>query len=200
MSARNLTSPINISRCYTRIDKTNIRGLFNKYPCLSTEDTTDAKCHYLTPSFKRWLKISDRFIECFCFDSCYKLSSSCLFPTMEKEQYRLVIRFLFWVGKTCEEIKVKLHAVYKDYAPSMTTIRYWFNEHKRGRTSVFDEERPGRPIELTTENMVKNNPWYRVGRPPGEDQRDCWHCRHLNWTLTKYPTRKNCFLFFFFFI
>lgn len=49
---------------------------------------------------------------------------------------------------------MKLHAVYKDHAPSMTTIRYWFNEFKRGRTSVFDEERPGRPIEVTTEDMV----------------------------------------------
>ena len=36
-----------------------------------------------------------------------------------------------------------------------TTIRYWFNEFKRGRTFVFDEERPGRPIEVTTEDMVK---------------------------------------------
>lgn len=49
---------------------------------------------------------------------------------------------------------MKLHAVYKDHAPSMTTIRYWFNEFKRGRTSVFDEERSGRPIEVTTEDMV----------------------------------------------
>jgi len=31
----------------------------------------------------------------------------------------------------------------------MTTIRYWFNEFKRGRTSVFDEERPGRPVEVS---------------------------------------------------
>lgn len=65
---------------------------------------------------------------------------------MGKEQYRSVIRFLFLDGKTCEEIKVKLHAVYKDHAPSMTTIRYWFNEFKRGQTSVFDEERRVRQI------------------------------------------------------
>ena len=51
--------------------------------------------------------------------------------------------------------KVKLHADYKNHASSMTTIRYWFNEFKRGRISVFDEKRPGRRIELTTEDMVK---------------------------------------------
>lgn len=73
---------------------------------------------------------------------------------MEKEQYRSVIRFLFLDGKTCHEIDEKLKSVYKDQSPSMTTIRYWFNEFKRGRTSIFDEDRPGRPIEVTTEDMV----------------------------------------------
>ena len=78
-----------------------------------------------------------------------------MFATMEKEQYRSAIRFLFLDGKACEKTKVKLHAFYKDHAPSMTTIRYWFNEFKRGRTSVFDEQRSGRSIEVTTEDKVK---------------------------------------------
>ena len=56
-----------------------------------------------------------------------------------------------------EKIKVKLHAVYKNHAPSMTTIRYWFNEFKRGRVTVIEEERSGRPNEVTTEDMVKKN-------------------------------------------
>ena len=73
---------------------------------------------------------------------------------MEKEQYRSVIRFIFLDGKICEEVKVKLHVLYKDHAPSMTTIRYWCNEFKRGRTFVFDEEYPGCSIEVTTEDMV----------------------------------------------
>ncbi|KYQ59982.1 hypothetical protein ALC60_00953 [Trachymyrmex zeteki] len=46
---------------------------------------------------------------------------------MEKEQYRSVIRFLFLDGKTCEEIKTKLDAVYGNPSPSITTVRYWFN-------------------------------------------------------------------------
>ena len=68
-----------------------------------------------------------------------------------------MIRFLFLNGKTCEQVKVKLHAVYKDNAISITTIRYWFNEFKRGRTSVFDEEPASRPIEVTTEDNNNNN-------------------------------------------
>lgn len=77
------------------------------------------------------------------------MSNTCfvIFAKMEKEQYRSVIRFLFLDGKKCEEIKTKLDAVYGDTSPSMTTVRYWFNEFKRGRTSVFDEDAtrmPGR--------------------------------------------------------
>lgn len=74
---------------------------------------------------------------------------------MEKEQYRSVIRFLFLDGKTCEQIKVKLDAVYGGLSPSMSTVRYWFNEFKRGRTSVFDEDRPGRPADVVTEEVVQ---------------------------------------------
>ncbi|KAG5329352.1 SETMR methyltransferase, partial [Acromyrmex charruanus] len=37
----------------------------------------------------------------------------------------------------------------------MTTVRYWFNEFKRGRSSVFDEESPGRPADVVTEEIVE---------------------------------------------
>ena len=67
---------------------------------------------------------------------------------MEKKQYRSVIRFLFLDGKTCEEIKAKLDAVNGNLLPSMTTVRYWFNEFKRGHTSVFDEELPCRSADM----------------------------------------------------
>ncbi|KYQ51377.1 hypothetical protein ALC60_09543 [Trachymyrmex zeteki] len=49
---------------------------------------------------------------------------------MEKEQYRSVIRFLFLDGKTCEEIKTKLDAVYGNPSPSMTTVRYTWGKAK----------------------------------------------------------------------
>lgn len=44
--------------------------------------------------------------------------------------------------------------IYKDHAPSITTIRYCFDEFKRDQISVIDEERPGRLIGVTTEDMV----------------------------------------------
>ncbi|XP_039309549.1 protein GVQW3-like [Solenopsis invicta] len=73
---------------------------------------------------------------------------------MEKEQYRLVIRFLFLERKSRSEIKERLDAVYGDSSPLMATVKDWFNEFQRGRTSVFEEPRPGAPKMATTEDNV----------------------------------------------
>ncbi|XP_043259031.1 uncharacterized protein LOC122401139 [Colletes gigas] len=37
----------------------------------------------------------------------------------------------------------------------MATVKNWFNEFQRGRTSVFDDPRPGAPKTATTEDNVK---------------------------------------------
>jgi len=71
---------------------------------------------------------------------------------MEKEQYRSVIRFLFLEGKLRSEIKERLDVVYS--SPSMATVKNWFNEFQRGRTSDFNEPRPGAPKTATTEDNV----------------------------------------------
>lgn len=74
---------------------------------------------------------------------------------MEKVQYRSVIRYLVLKGKTQTEIKTELDAVYGDQSPSLSTVQFWAADFKRGRTSVFDEEREGRPKTATNEEMVK---------------------------------------------
>ncbi|XP_018308488.1 histone-lysine N-methyltransferase SETMAR-like [Mycetomoellerius zeteki] len=53
------------------------------------------------------------------------------------------------------QIKTKLDAVYGNPSPSMTIVRYWFNEFKRGRSYVFNEERPGRLADVVTEEIVE---------------------------------------------
>ncbi|GFQ75126.1 uncharacterized protein FLJ37770 [Trichonephila clavata] len=73
---------------------------------------------------------------------------------MEKKQYRLVIRFLFLEGKSRSEIKERLDAAYGDASPSMVTVKNWFNEFQRGRSSVFDEPCPGAPKTSTTEGFA----------------------------------------------
>ena len=88
------------------------------------------------------------------------------FTKMEKEQYRSLIRFLFLEGKSCSEIKERIDS------PSMTTVKNYFNEFQLGRTSVFDEPRPGAPKMVTTEDNVKKHPGSYNGRPPNEGARD----------------------------
>lgn len=73
---------------------------------------------------------------------------------MEKEQYRSVIRFLFLEGKTRSEIKSRLDAVYGGSSPSMATVKNWFSEFARGRTSVLDEPRSGAPKTAVTEETI----------------------------------------------
>jgi len=73
------------------------------------------------------------------------------FRKVEKEQYRSVIRFMFLEGKSRSEIKERLDGVYGDSSP---LLKNWFNEFQRGRTSVFDEPRPGAPKKATTEDKV----------------------------------------------
>ena len=45
------------------------------------------------------------------------------FRKMEKEQYRLMIRFLFLEGKLHSEIKEHLDAVHGDSSPFMATVK-----------------------------------------------------------------------------
>ena len=52
-------------------------------------------------------------------------------------------------------MEAKLDVVYRDLLQSMATVRYWFLEFKRGRKSVFDEERSGRLANVVTAAIIK---------------------------------------------
>ncbi|XP_029155672.1 uncharacterized protein LOC114928587 [Nylanderia fulva] len=70
--------------------------------------------------------------------------------------YRAVIKYLFLKGNTPTQIKDELDSVYGDSAPSFTTVKFWAAEFKRGRKSLGDDERSGRPKTATTdENIAK---------------------------------------------
>src|SRR5436190_18847496 len=70
---------------------------------------------------------------------------------MDKIEYRVVIKYLFLKGNTPTQIKDEL-----DSAPSFTTVKFWAAEFKRGRKSLGDDERSGRPKTATTnENIAK---------------------------------------------
>ncbi|XP_011148888.2 putative uncharacterized protein FLJ37770 [Harpegnathos saltator] len=73
---------------------------------------------------------------------------------MEKSEFRMVIKYLYLKGLTPKEIKAELDEVHGTSAPVFATVYNWVNEFKRGRTSTKDEHRSGRPVEVTTPEMI----------------------------------------------
>ena len=45
--------------------------------------------------------------------------------------------------------------VYESSAPSYAQVKFWIGDFKRGRTSLEDEARSGRPLDATDEEMCK---------------------------------------------
>ena len=72
-----------------------------------------------------------------------------------KVKYRVIIRYLCLKGKTGKEIHGELSDVYGSSAPSYAQVKFWVGEFKRGRTSLEDEARSGRPLDATDEVMCK---------------------------------------------
>ena len=70
-----------------------------------------------------------------------------------KMEYRAVIRYLHLKGKTGKDIHAELVDVYGSSAPSYAQIKFWVGEFKRGRTSLEDEARSGRPVDATDDEM-----------------------------------------------
>ena len=72
-----------------------------------------------------------------------------------KDEYRAVIRYLYLKGKTGKKIHGELVDVYGSSAPSYAQVKFLVGEFKRGRTSLEDEARSGRPLDATDEEMCK---------------------------------------------
>ena len=74
---------------------------------------------------------------------------------MDKIEYRAVKKFFVKEGLTPNEIHLKFIKVYGDSSPSFSTIKKWAAEFKRGRTSLEDDPREGRPKSATTPEIIE---------------------------------------------
>jgi len=74
---------------------------------------------------------------------------------MDKIEYRAVLKFFVKEGLTPNEIHSKFIKVYGDSSPSFSTIKKWAAEFKRGRTSLEDDPREGRPKSATTPEIIE---------------------------------------------
>ena len=97
-----------------------------------------------------------------------------------KVEYRAVIRYLYLKGKTGQEIHCELTNVFGSSAPSYAQVKFLVGEFKRGRTSLEDETRSGRPSDVTDEEMC-NKVWelvYSDRRVKVEEIANALHISH----------------------
>jgi len=74
---------------------------------------------------------------------------------MDKIEHRPVKNGFVKEGLTPHEIHSKFINVYGDSSPSFSTIKKWAAEFKRGRTSLEDDPREGRPKSTTTPEIIE---------------------------------------------
>jgi transposase len=72
-----------------------------------------------------------------------------------KQEMRGVVRFLFAEVVKPVEIIRRMQTQYCDNCLSRSKIYEWTDHFKKGRTSVCDEERSGRPSMSRTENNIQ---------------------------------------------
>lgn len=72
-----------------------------------------------------------------------------------KLEHRAVTKFLTKHRKNKKTIKEEMDSAYLESAPSLSTIQKWSSEFKRGRESIEDDPRPGRPVEASSQENIK---------------------------------------------
>ena len=70
------------------------------------------------------------------------------------ESQRAIIAFLTYEGSTPSEIHARLVNQLEEFALSRTQVFSWAKQFREGRRSIGDEERPGRPIEATSQTAI----------------------------------------------
>ena len=73
---------------------------------------------------------------------------------LNREHWRAMIYYDYKSGLTQQESVDRLMHAFGDIAPSRATVFNWFDHFRRGRRSLEDECRSGRPQTSTTEGQV----------------------------------------------
>ena len=75
--------------------------------------------------------------------------------TMEKSEFRVLIKHCFLMGKNTVQAKQWLDKCYSDSTPSKTTVKRWFADFKHGHTDTNDAERSGHPNSAVVPENTK---------------------------------------------
>jgi len=75
---------------------------------------------------------------------------------IDRNEMRVVIKYLNLKGLSGAEISGELNSVLGDNAPSDATIYRWIAEFQRGRKSTEDDHRSGRPVDVCADENVRH--------------------------------------------
>nr|CAI5865271.1 unnamed protein product [Callosobruchus analis] len=81
------------------------------------------------------------------------------YEQVTKTEYRAVTKFLTKEGLTPKIIKERLDGVYGRSSPSYSVLKDWAKRFRIGQEFLEDDERPGRPVEVITEDPLWKS-WY----------------------------------------
>lgn len=73
---------------------------------------------------------------------------------LNREHFRAIIFHNFRRGLSRQECIDELNSLYGDEAPSYSTVKNWYNEFNRGRRSLSDELREGRPKSVVVQENI----------------------------------------------
>src|SRR5262245_16970615 len=73
---------------------------------------------------------------------------------MDKFSSRAVIQYLQKKRMLSKEIHEDIVATLENDAPSFATVKKWTTEFRRGKESLEDDPKPGRPCTATTDEMA----------------------------------------------
>lgn len=79
---------------------------------------------------------------------------------LQREYFRAIIFYDFKSNLKPDESFNRLRLAFIDKSPSRATVYRWFNELKRGRLTLRDETRSGRPLTAVTRKCTGSEKIY----------------------------------------
>ncbi|KYQ48359.1 Histone-lysine N-methyltransferase SETMAR [Trachymyrmex zeteki] len=73
---------------------------------------------------------------------------------LTRENFRAMIYYDFRRGLSRQECIDQFTSTFGDKAPSFATVKRWYNEFNRGRRSLTDESREGRPKSVVVSENI----------------------------------------------
>lgn len=90
----------------------------------------------------------------FDFQLFFKVVESLVKMELSRESFRAMIYYDFKSGLTQQQCGDRLTTAFSSEAPSKTTIYRWYSEFQRGRVSLTDDVREGRPKSAVTDHNI----------------------------------------------